>query len=93
MGSRARKMAGIAILAAAIPAGYGYSLSRTPAESAPLTDYISADAALDAAQIDIANVNISATTLDNAMGITCYKVSSVREIMTMLIPSASRAAR
>ena len=72
-------LTGTALALAAALAGCG---SNAPTSSQPQSSqqasYISMDAAqsaaLDAANIEAADANFSATTLDDVAGITCYKV-------------------
>ena len=72
-------LTGTALMLAAALTGCG---SNAPTSSQPQssqqTSYISMDAAqsaaLDAANIEAADANFSATTLDDVAGITCYKV-------------------
>ena len=89
---------GAALMLAAAMAGCG---SNKPAadqqQSSQQASYISMDeaqtAALNAAEIDAADANISAATLSEVAGVTCYRSSLRREITLIPTPSTLKRAR
>ena len=71
-------LTGTALMLAAALTGCSNTPTANQPQSSQQASYISMDAAqsaaLDAANIEAADANFSATTLDDVAGITCYKV-------------------
>lgn len=84
-------LTGTALMLAAALAGCG----NTPAadQTAKISMEQAQTAALDAANIEAADADISSATLSEVAGITCYKVEFTSAITPMRIPSTPRAAR